>query len=94
MVVTTHPGIMFAPSQGMSLKLSTPTHTTKEGAMAWGMIVSSASLFGMLFLALYADQIEESIVVDEGGRGTGPSDPPQQSQGSQTESPAPVKRAA
>ncbi len=62
--------------------------------MAWGMIVSSASLFGMLFLALYADQIEESIMTDQGDQGTESAGTSQKDRTPQNQPAATVKRAA
>ncbi len=62
--------------------------------MAWGMIVSSASLFGMLLLALYGDYIEESIVADQKDQETGPVATPQKDQAPKSQPAASLKHAA
>lgn len=93
MVVTTHPGIAFALS-GHDVELLALKPETKEDAMAWGMIASAISLFGMLALVLYGNRIEDSIVVDQGDLGTESAAAPQQSQAPQSQPPADVKRAA
>lgn len=62
--------------------------------MAWGMIVSSASLFGMLLLALYGDYIEESIVADQGDLGPESAAAPKKDRASKCQPVESLKHAA
>lgn len=62
--------------------------------MAWGMIVSSASLFGMLLLALYGDCVEESISANQGDLGPESTTAPKKDRAPKSQPVAALKHAA